>query len=386
MRIFADIASHDTTGVPPGGRIVRTDSPEKLGELVPINGQFVFYAPEGAALDVDQNSFFLPQSNPQSISYRAAAEFLIRYPMYDHALYNFYLDNNDVDSYDIGAGVSFPSAFNTTPAFTPSFSAGLVARCQIGRSAGPGSIGMVPNSAAMLPVSVNRATPVYGSLVTVNVDLWKYNPCYIQITGPIGVASILVGGTALTGVAAARTPGADDFNTVGTPATVALDIVAAINDPTNSFSAFVLAVIDLIDPTIVQLRPIPATNTTVTVSSPSLNIVTVESHPGTEDVMLWWKSSRMVTTQDQGLAVVGANAGENSPTVKYNETLNPDDPELIVFVSVDGGVSWYQANYLEPVDLTSSGVNLKICFVNVGTSKVFIHGFCALFSDLMGPM
>ncbi len=387
MRIFVDLASHDTTGTPPGGRIVRTDSSEKVGEETPINGQFVFYAPEGASLNVDKNSFILPQSSPQSVPARAAAEFLIRYPMYDHVLYNFYLDNNDVNSYDLSTGISFPTSINTFPAFSLPFDPAPLARCQVGRGAGPGSIGMAPNSVAVLPASVNRANPVYGSLVTTKVDLWGYNPLSVRITGPVAPGSvILIKGIPLTAVGAPRVSGSDDFDSTGAPSVVAADIAAAINDPANSFATFVLATVDPVNPALVQLRPIPASNTTVTLNSPSAGISTVESHPGTQDMMLWWKASYLSVTQDQGLAVVGSNAGKNDPAVKSTETINPDHPDLLVYVSVDDGTSWYRVKYLEPVDVVTAGTDLRVCFVNVGSSKIFIHGFCALFSDLPDPM
>jgi hypothetical protein len=53
----------------------------------------------------------------------------------------------------------------------------------------------------------------------------------------LGVGNALTIGTqALTGVAGARTPGSNDFNaSLGTVAALAIEIVTAINDPTNNF-------------------------------------------------------------------------------------------------------------------------------------------------------
>ena len=45
MRIFTDIATHDTAGVAPGGRIIRTDSSPEEGDVTPVNGKFIFTVP-----------------------------------------------------------------------------------------------------------------------------------------------------------------------------------------------------------------------------------------------------------------------------------------------------------------------------------------------------
>lgn len=68
----------------------------------------------------------------------------------------------------------------------------------------------------------------------------------VLVTGaplPAATDTITIGGVLLTAVAGARTPGADDFDvSSGVPATIGADIVAAINDPLNSFTGTVTAV------------------------------------------------------------------------------------------------------------------------------------------------
>jgi len=55
-------------------------------------------------------------------------------------------------------------------------------------------------------------------------------------------ATLTVGGQALTPAAGARTPGNNDYNnTLGSPALIAADIAAAINDPLNAFGAIATA-------------------------------------------------------------------------------------------------------------------------------------------------
>jgi hypothetical protein len=390
MRILADIASHDPSGVAPGGRIVRTDSTPGQGELTSVNGQFVFSVPEGVPLEVDSNSFWFPQSDPNSIPSLAATGLLTRYPNYDHVLFNFYLENSDVDSLDMSSGLSFPSVANTSPVLPTSDVAPSAPRCQIGRGIGPGSVGMVPDGLSILPRSSRRASPVYGCAITKVVDLWYYNPCYVEVdVSPVPPGdTVSLGGIPLTSVAAPRTPGSDDFDgSLGTPALIAADLVAAINDPANSFSTFVVA---QLDPTVVgrvQLRPTPASNTGVTVVGASSALTVVESHPGTDEVMLWWNVSISQTSEDQGFAEQGPSSGENSPAIKSRLEIDQELSALLVYTSLDGGVSWVKSNYLEPTPMNSAGTELRVCFINRGGGVfVNLHGFCVLFPDLPSPV
>jgi hypothetical protein len=387
MRIFTEIASHDTSGVAPGGRIVRTDSSPEAGAETPVNGKWVFTVPEGAALEVDAASYWFPV-DANSIPAQTAAEFLIRYPMYDHIIYNFYLDNEDESAFDINAFGTFPDAANTTPAYTDSLQPPSSARCQLGR-AGGGDVGMVPNGLAILPKSEARPNNVYGCILTTTIDLWEYNPCYIEVNDPLTLVDgdvVNLAGVPLT--ARAGAPVADEFQIGGDAATTATNLANAINLGTNSFSGFVSAVVDPSVPNRVQLRPIPSTNTTVTVAAGGgvTGYTIVESHPGTDEVMMWWQSALDTTTEDQGFAGQGAAAGQNSPAIKSHTELPDEISTVLVYASVDDGVNWFRVPYLEPIDLVNAGTELRLCFVNTGDLKVYLHGFCVLFPDLLPPL
>ena len=384
MRIFVDIASHDTAGVAPGGRITRTDSKPEVGDTTAVNGKWVFTVPDGAALEVDKNSYWFPV-NTNSIPAKAAAEFLIRYPMYDHILYNFYIDNVDVTGLDTTTFGTFPASGNTTPAYTNSLLPPSAARCQLGRGTGAGDVGMVPNSLAILPRSEARSNNVYGCVITTTIDLWQYNPCYIDVAGAVPAGTITIGGVVLTAVGGA--PGVDQFDTSsGVAATIATNIANAINLVTNSFSTFVTATVDPAIPTRVQLRPVPSTNTTVTLTAAANNISVVQSHPGTDEVMMWWKASTEAVTEDQGFAASGPGAGVNTPSIKSQTELADEIADLLVYASVDNGVKWFRVNYLTPVDLVNAGTQLRLCFVNTGSTKLYLHGFVVLFPDLLAPL
>jgi hypothetical protein len=210
----------------------------------------------------------------------------------------------------------------------------------------------------MLPRSDARAAPVYGCAVTATIDLWEYNPCYIEvIASPAAVGAVIsIGGVSLLGFAGARTPGSNNFNaTAGSSALKAAHVVA--------------------------------TNTAVTVTTSAAGSYTVvESHPGTDEVMLWWKVSGSSTSEDLGFSNKGTSAGQNSPAIKTLTETDPEIAPLLVYASVDNGVSWSLVPYLEPVDLVGAGSDLRVCFINTGTASLYLHGFCVLFPDLLPPL
>jgi len=64
----------------------------------------------------------------------------------------------------------------------------------------------------------------------------------IEITGAVSAAAgdnVTINGITLTTVSGARTPGSDDFSTSGTTTDIRDDLLAAINDPLNSFTEIV---------------------------------------------------------------------------------------------------------------------------------------------------
>lgn len=275
MRIYADLGSHNPTGTLPG-RIIKYDTTPEENATTTINGQYIYEVPEGASVVINSDSYLLPQ-DANSVPAQAAQEFLVRYPMYDHVLYNAFLENDDVNAMDLGLGAPHPDSGNTTPTLTgvgaPTFS-----RCKIGRPVGPGPVGMAPNRLEILPRSYRKPIDVYGSLVSKSVDITSFNP----------------------------------------------------------------------------------------------------TNPGTDEVFVWWKLARLVTTHD----VNSKYNGTNTPSLNEIQELSPEITNFSVWVSNDGGVSWYEANYLEPVDLVNPGTDIRIAFVNQGDDPVFLIGYCILFPDL----
>jgi hypothetical protein len=92
-------------------------------------------------------------------------------------------------------------------------------------------------------------TILLGEFVLTTDEEFSTTGAAVQATGVLTVvatpstATITIGGTALTDAGGARTPGSDDYDgTLATPALIAADIVAAINDGANSFAGIATAI------------------------------------------------------------------------------------------------------------------------------------------------
>jgi hypothetical protein len=108
---------------------------------------------------------------------------------------------------------------------------------------------------------------------------------------------------------------------------------------------------------------------------------------GTDEVMLWWKVAEFSTTADVTTPAGGwTPANTNTPSLKQIRELPSHTPSgFRAYVTNDNGTTWYEAFYLEPIDLVNNGTQFKVCFVNEGDDPVHLLGFCALFPDHWTP-
>jgi hypothetical protein len=92
---------------------------------------------------------------------------------------------------------------------------------------------------------------------------------FTVVTAPlIAGDKVVVGGINLTGVAAGRTSGGNNFNcTLGTTTALAAEIVSALNDPANGFAGLVTAALDGSDVDLTAVTPGASGNTTTTVAT-----------------------------------------------------------------------------------------------------------------------
>ena len=254
--------------------VVSTQSDPEVGGMTTTNGQYLIVVPPGAAVTVDETS------TPASVAADSAAELLIRYPMYDHVLYNYFLDSTDVGDLDLSSSAPQPNGGSVVSGTPPTLDPGPVPRCQVGRAIGPNP-GVAPNSVAMLPSNPTALIPTYGCIILATVDLTPFNP--------------------------------------GTP--------------------------------------------------------------GTDNLMLWWDIATVVTSEDVAHGY-NTTLGVNTPAIRSSVKADQEPADYYVYVSVDDGVSWAQADYLEPTDLAAAGTDLRVAFVWEGAQKLYLNGFAVMLQDL----
>lgn len=151
-------------------RIITSGFEPEFGSSNRVNGQYVFPLPYSVGIDIDSSSYMTPQ-NAGSIPGQAAAEFLIRFPMYDHVLYNYFLETSDMTGISPNVGTPQPTVANVSPTPPPwaGFAPNPLPRTQLGNLSG-----VVPNAVAMLPVDSLNST--YGVMVTDAIDITALNP------------------------------------------------------------------------------------------------------------------------------------------------------------------------------------------------------------------
>lgn len=150
------------------------------------------------------------------------------------------------------------------------------------------------------------------AIVTVAVS-----PAAATITFDAGGAA--GGPFALTPAGGARTPGSDDYdNTLGTTALIAADILAALNDPLNSFAAVLSAAAGpgADDVTATWLTPGTAANA-LTVTSDDVSVTVPATFAGGvgTDVTAATSLVAAITDQQNGLGFVLASNGSGTLTV-----------------------------------------------------------------------
>ena len=303
MRVVIDRASNQILG---------TEATPDVGDSSVVNGKYVFPVPEGAAVTVDSATTLV------SLTTQAAAELLVRYPMFSNIIYNPLIDVPDVAALDLTA-------------LGPG---GIISRAMLGRAAGGFPFGISQNSTVILPQN-NAVAPSrpgclvsdtitaipgadeamlwwniasfsttedvnHGTGATANINVPAYRTLTVVDQEPVGFAAYLsndngttwaeatrliptdlsatgFGDTKATGTltvnlspatanitlgtqvltaAAARISGSDNYNgTLGSTALIAADIAAAINDPNNSFQSTCTAAVTA--PSVVTVTAVP---------------------------------------------------------------------------------------------------------------------------------
>lgn len=165
MRIVADSDSYN---------IIQVEKTPDVGEYRPFNGRFMLPIPDGSSVDVDINTYILPQDGGD-LAATSAAALLARFPMYSHIFYNFLLEDTDIADLDL----SPLPAVSTLGGFTAR------TRVMTGRGVGPGALGQVPNTTTILPLNDKTVPNRPGMLITDTVDIGP-------VTGGVGADEFMM--------------------------------------------------------------------------------------------------------------------------------------------------------------------------------------------------
>lgn len=117
----------------------------------PINGRYIIPIPDGAAVAITATD------TPESVASKAVSALLVRYPMYEYAAYNYFL--NVIDMGGIDMGVTVPSPISSTKP-----------RCMVGRGSGSPS-GVSLSTVAIMPMNLNTVPTLPGLLVSNTIDI-----------------------------------------------------------------------------------------------------------------------------------------------------------------------------------------------------------------------
>ena len=107
------------------------------------------------------------------------------------------------------------------------------------------------------------------------------------------------------------------------------------------------------------------------------------SSTGMDECLVWWKICTVSTTNDVNNGE-GVTSGLNTPALRQQTETSNEVAGFFVYASNDNGATWYNTPYMEPVDLTASGTNLRLAFINTDrNTKIYLQGFCVMFSDIV---
>jgi hypothetical protein len=95
--------------------------------------------------------------------------------------------------------------------------------------------------------------------------------------------------------------------------------------------------------------------------------------------MVWWYIWQFNTTHDVA-SDYGATLGQNDPAYRNIIEGDQEPAGFDVYISPDNGANWTgPVGRLEPTDLITFNTQVRLAFVNVGSSKIYLAAFAFLF-------
>ena len=99
---------------------------------------------------------------------------------------------------------------------------------------------------------------------------------------------------------------------------------------------------------------------------------------GAQEFMVYWKLYGFATTQDV-MSDYGATSGSNTPALRNISEINQEPADLEVYLSIDDGITYTQVGRLEPVAFCVTGTDLRLAFVNRGSTRLYLACYAILF-------
>lgn len=224
--------------------------------------------------------------------------------------------------------------------------------------------------------SASYVTPQDASSVPglIAADLLVRNPEYDHVLWNMFVESSDVSMLDLSGAA---------------PAPTALNVVAG-TPPTNEMGNLPRCKVGRggggplgISPNTASILPANANRTTPTYGlliTDTIDLTPYTGVGGSDEVMVWWKIGQLDTSTD---VVAGYNStlGLNTPALRELTEIDQEPVGLLVYASVDDGVTWYEVTRMDPTNLVVAGTDLRLAFVNEGSTEIPLLGFIVLIAD-----
>jgi len=146
-------------------KLIEVGKSPELGEQMLVNGRYLLPVPEGSDLDIEPGAKVISDDlanpyAPESLVFQAFEGLLAQYPMYGNIVYSPNILPEDVEDYDLGAGLT-----EVGPPMLAHKS-----RAQLGRVPGPQE-GNAAGSTLVLPQNNTVDPPRPGLLITDTLDI-----------------------------------------------------------------------------------------------------------------------------------------------------------------------------------------------------------------------
>lgn len=123
---------------------------------------------------------------------------------------------------------------------------------------------------------------------------------------------------------------------------------------------------------------VPATDAVGMIQTDTISIAG-DVAAGVDTVCVYWDIWSLSVSHDIRSLGQGAHGTTNSPAVKTWTRLDPNHADFYCYVSVDGGTTYTKATWLAPTILPAVGTNLRLCFVNNGSTKIYLHAYSVMY-------